>query len=219
MAGLPAGDDIKAEIPVAPTGCRTVDGNLNSMNIGRSGIISRRALLGAFSSFAIAGAPASANAFGILRRSGSIRRLRMYSARTGESLDSIYWIDGQYIEEAMAETSYFMRDWRNGKELRIERRVLDIMAAVHSRLETDEPFLLVSGYRSPETNEMLRRRSRGVAKNSRHVRGEAADLRLKSRSVDQIFRAAITISAGGVGRYSRSGFVHMDCGPVRSWGR
>jgi uncharacterized protein YcbK (DUF882 family) len=78
--------------------------------------------------------------------------------------------------------------------------------------------MLLSGYRSPETNAMLRRRSSGVARNSLHMQGEAADLRVNSRSVNQIYQAARACNAGGVGRYSRSNFVHMDCGPVRTWG-
>ena len=111
-----------------------------------------------------------------------------------------------------------MRDWRNSKVKQIDARTVDIMAASHRLLEVDEPYLLLSGYRSPETNAMLRRRSSGVAKNSLHMKGQAADLRLRSRSVSQMAKAAGACSAGGVGRYSKSNFVHMDCGPVRSWG-
>jgi len=78
--------------------------------------------------------------------------------------------------------------------------------------------MLLSGYRSPATNAMLRSKSRGVAKNSLHMVGQAADLRLKSRSVGQMAKAAAACASGGVGKYSRSDFVHMDCGPVRNWG-
>ena len=78
--------------------------------------------------------------------------------------------------------------------------------------------MLLSGYRSPKTNAMLRSRSRGVAKNSLHMRGQAADLRLSSRSVGQMAKAAAVCRGGGVGRYSGSNFVHMDCGTVRTWG-
>ncbi len=77
--------------------------------------------------------------------------------------------------------------------------------------------MLLSGYRSPATNAMLRSRSGGVARNSLHMRGMAADLRLKSRSVGQIYSAALSCHAGGVGKYARSDFVHMDCGDIRSW--
>ena len=78
--------------------------------------------------------------------------------------------------------------------------------------------MMLSGYRSPRTNAMLRRSSGGVARNSLHMVGKAADLRLKSRSVGQMYNAALSCRAGGVGKYSRSNFVHMDCGPVRNWG-
>ncbi|MFW6210445.1 MAG: YcbK family protein [Patescibacteria group bacterium] len=156
---------------------------------------------------------------GHLVGAGDIRRLRMYSGRTGERLDTIYWIEGDYIREAVEEINLFMRDWRNNQVKAIDLRALDIMTAAHNLLDTAEPYLLISGYRSPETNAMLRRRSSGVAKNSRHLRGEAADLRLSSRSVSEMARAAMSCRAGGVGRYTSSNFVHMDCGPVRSWGR
>ena len=111
-----------------------------------------------------------------------------------------------------------MRDWRTDQAISIDTRTLDIMAASHNLLDVNEPYMLLSGYRSPQTNAMLRSRSRGVAKNSLHMEGKAADLRLSSRSVSQVFRAATACKAGGVGKYSRSNFVHMDCGVVRTWG-
>jgi uncharacterized protein YcbK (DUF882 family) len=180
--------------------------------------MTRRGLLGAFAATAVAATPTYSNAFGFLRGAGDIRRIRMYSGRTGESLDTIYWIEGDYIDEALREISLFMRDWRNGKSMQIDSRTVDIMAASHRLLDANEPYMMLSGYRSPETNAMLRSRSRGVARNSLHMKGQAADLRLSSRSVTQMARAASACSAGGVGKYSRSNFVHMDCGPVRTWG-
>jgi len=101
----------------------------------------------------------------------------------------------------------------------MDLRTVDIMAAAHNLMNASEPYMLLSGYRSPKTNAMLRSRSRGVAKNSLHMKGQAADLRLSSRSTSQMSRAAIACAGGGVGRYSGSNFVHMDCGVVRSWGR
>ena len=181
--------------------------------------VGRRTLLGVFAATMVTAAPSPTKAFGFLRGRGDVRRLRMYSGRTGESVDTIYWIEGEYIGEAINEVTHFMRDWRNNQRLPIDTRTIDIMSAAHNMLETDEPYLLVSGYRSPETNAMLRRRSSGVAKNSLHLKGQAADLRLKSRSVDQMARAALACHGGGVGRYTRSNFVHMDCGQVRTWGR
>ncbi len=180
--------------------------------------LTRRGLLGAFAATAIVAMPTTSNAFGFLRGAGDIRRVKMYSGRTGESINTIYWIEGEYIPEAMREINHFMRDWRNSETIQIDPRNIDIMAASHRLMEVTEPYMLLSGYRSPRTNAMLRSRSGGVARNSLHMVGQAADLRLKSRSVNQMARAAEACSSGGVGRYSRSNFVHMDCGPVRSWG-
>ncbi|MFT6932234.1 MAG: hypothetical protein ACJAXT_000928 [Paracoccaceae bacterium] len=182
-------------------------------------VLSRRALLSAFAATAVTAAPVMANAFGILRGAGDIRKLRMYNGRTGETLDMIYWIEGDYIAPALDEVSRFMRDWRQDEVRQIDTRTIDIMAASHNLLDTSEPYTLLSGYRSPATNAMLRARSSGVARNSLHMVGEAADLRINSRSVSQIASAAQACNAGGVGSYSGSNFVHMDCGPIRVWGR
>lgn len=143
----------------------------------------------------------------------------MYSGRTGERIDMIYWIEGDYIKDAVKEVNYFMRDWRTDGVKDMDLRTIDIMAASHNLLDVNEPYMLLSGYRSPQTNAMLRSRSGGVAKNSLHMRGQAADLRLSSRNVGQLAKAAIACQGGGVGRYSGSNFVHMDCGVVRNWGR
>ncbi|MDJ1008185.1 MAG: DUF882 domain-containing protein [Paracoccaceae bacterium] len=185
---------------------------------GNSGI-TRRGVLRAFAATAVAAVPTYANAFGFLRGGGDIRRIKMYSTRTGESIDTIYWIEGEYIKEALAEISYFMRDWRSDARIGIDTRAIDIWAASHRLLDTDDPYMMLSGYRSPETNAMLRSRSRSVARNSLHMKGQAADLRLDGRSVRQMAAAAASCNAGGVGKYSRSNFVHMDCGQVRIWGR
>lgn len=180
--------------------------------------LTRRGILRAFAAVTVAAAPTYANAFGFLRKAGDFRKVSMYSGRTGESLETIYWIDGDYIPEALKEISHFMRDWRSGEVKRIDPRTIDIMAATHRLLDADEPYLMLSGYRTPETNALLRSRSRRVARNSLHMAGQAADLRLKTRSVSQMARAAESCHAGGVGRYSRSNFVHMDCGDLRTWG-
>jgi len=112
-----------------------------------------------------------------------------------------------------------MRDWRRNEVIDYDVRNIDIMAATLRLMDTNEPYHVVSGYRSPATNAMLRRSNRGVARNSYHTKGMAADLKLDSRSIHQMARAAIACKAGGVGKYARSRFVHMDCGPVRTWNR
>ena len=186
------------------------------MTENSAGGLTRRGLLGAFAATIVTAAPTYASAAGFLRGGGDVRRVKMYSGRTGEKIDMIYWIEGQYIPEALKEINYFMRDWRTNDVKTIDARTIDIMAAAHNLMDTSEPYMLISGYRCPKTNAMLRARSSGVAKNSRHLRGEAADLHLNSRSVNQIAKAAQACKAGGVGRYTSSNFVHMDCGPVRS---
>ena len=111
-----------------------------------------------------------------------------------------------------------MRDWRNDATARMDTDLIDIISATQRLLDADQSFELISGYRSPETNAMLRKRSSGVAKRSYHLKGQAADLRMKGRSVNQVSHAARTAAAGGVGRYSGSNFTHVDSGPLRSWG-
>ena len=180
--------------------------------------VSRRGLLGIFAATVVTAAPTCSSAFSFLKGAGDVRRIKMYSGRTGESLNTIYWIEGEYIPEALNEINYFMRDWRSDEVRDMDPRTLDIAAAAHRLLDVDESFMLRSGYRTKRTNAMLRESSRGVARNSLHVQGKAADLRLRSRSVSQIYRAAMACEAGGVGKYSRSNFVHMDCGPIRTWG-
>lgn len=183
------------------------------LNVSRRGVV-----CGLAASFCVpmatqAGAPS------VLSGKGSFRALSVINNRTGEKLNSVYWVEGDYIPEALEAFNYVLRDWRQNQSFTMDPQVIDIMAATHNLLDTDEPFEIVSGYRSPKTNAMLRSRSRGVARNSYHTRGMAVDLTLKGRSVHQMASAANTLSAGGVGRYSRSQFVHVDSGPVRGWGR
>ncbi len=100
----------------------------------------------------------------------------MISRRTGERFKGIYCIDNEYIPEVLDEISYVMRDWRRNEVKSIDRRTIDIIAASHNLLNTDEPYTLLSGYRSAKTNAMLRRRSRSVARDSLHISGQAADI-------------------------------------------
>ncbi len=177
----------------------------------------RRRLLGVFASVAVTAAPVYSRAAGFLRHSGDVRKVSLRNQRTGESIETIYWIEGEYIRPALDEISYFMRDWRENAVIDYARENVDIIAATHALMETSEPYTLLSGYRTPKTNALLRSRSRGVASNSYHIKAMASDLRLKSRTVSQISKAALSCGAGGVGKYYHSNFVHMDSGPVRSW--
>ena len=177
----------------------------------------RRFLAGVAGTATIASANVAMPA--VLKGAGEFRALSLVNNRTAEKLKTVYWVEGQYIPEALEAFNYILRDWREDAVTRIDPRTIDIMAATHNLLECSEPFEVVSGYRTARTNAMLRRRSRGVARNSYHTRGMAVDLALKTRSTSQIAGAALSLNAGGVGRYSRSEFTHVDCGPVRDWGR
>ena len=146
------------------------------------------------------------------------RLLNVVCRRDNKKYRVPYFINGQYVDDTNPDVNKAMCDWRTGETIDIWRRLLDFQWQLRQKLGTDEPFFLLSGYRSPATNAMLRKRSKGVAKNSLHMRGMAADLRLQSRSVSQIYRAARSLQLGGVGLYTKSGFVHIDCGGVRTWG-
>jgi uncharacterized protein YcbK (DUF882 family) len=100
--------------------------------------ITRRGLLGVFAATLVVAAPTYSNAFGVLRGAGDIRRIRMYSGRTGESMDTIYWIEGDYIPEVLKEINHFMRDWRSDEKVKIDARTVDIMAASHRLMDVSE---------------------------------------------------------------------------------
>lgn len=180
-------------------------------------VVTRRfALAGLAGLAALAATPAAP---AVLRGKGSFRSVKLVNGRTGEWLDTVYWVEGAYIDDALHAISHIMRDVREEAVAPIAPATIDIISATHGLLECSEPFEVISGYRTPRTNAMLRSNSRGVARNSYHVRAMAADLRIGSRSVKQVAGAALSLGAGGVGRYSRAEFVHVDSGPVRDWGR
>lgn len=181
-------------------------------------VVTRRSVLGGLAGLsAIAAAPSFAGTPAVLTGAGDIRSLKVFNPRTGERLDSVYWVEGEYIPQVLDEVNFIFRDWRRNELRSVDVSTLDIMAAAARLMDTTEPYQLMSGYRSPETNNALRRTSRGVARNSYHMRAMAADLRLSTRSVQNMYDAGVECNAGGVGRYPRSNFVHFDSGPVRTW--
>ena len=174
--------------------------------------MSRRGLLGVFGGATVAlAAPA------VLAGAGDIRRLHLINPRTGDEVNTVYWVEGEYIPEAKAEIDFLLRDWRENLIIDFDMKTVDILAGTYRKLDTPEPISVVSGYRSPVTNAMLRRRNRGVAKDSYHTKGMAIDLQMKTRAPSNIRRAAKKLGAGGVGGYRT--FTHIDSGPIRSWGR
>lgn len=147
----------------------------------------------------------------------SEKSVSLYNVHTGESLRAVYWSEGKYHPEALDDINYILRDFRTGLVRDIHPELLDFLSSIRERLGTSRYFHIVSGYRSPATNELLRKHSKGVAKNSMHLYGKAVDFRVPARDLELVRRAAIGLQCGGVGYYPDSDFVHVDVGEVRSW--
>jgi uncharacterized protein YcbK (DUF882 family) len=145
------------------------------------------------------------------------RSLSLYSINTGERLAVEYCVRGRYLPDALRAVDELLRDHRTDTVHPIDPKLLDLLFAVRRRLETTSAFEVLSGYRSPETNALKRRTHRGVAKNSFHLQGRAVDVIMPGRSIRSIRDSALRLARGGVGYYPRSGFVHLDTGPVRQW--
>jgi len=151
-------------------------------------------------------------------RPSSTRSLKLQIVNTGERFDAVYWRDGNYLPEATRRLDTLLRDYKAGAVTHMDPNLYDQMWELYQRLGSSEPWRVISAYRSPRTNAAARKSQRGVARNSFHIHGRALDIDLADRSVRAIRQAAMSLQAGGVGQYPRSDFVHIDTGPVRSWG-
>lgn len=138
-------------------------------------------------------------------------------AHTGESFSGVYRVGDKYLPEAFERINYVLRDFRTKEVFPMDPHIIDILSLVHNKLDANEPYSILSAYRSPKTNAMLGRNTRGVASNSFHMYGQATDIRIPGYNAKKIRNVAQSLKAGGVGYYPRSGFVHVDTGAVRSW--
>jgi len=147
------------------------------------------------------------------------RQLSFYHTHTGKTLEVVYWQDGAYVQSALDEINHFLSDFRTGDVVTMDLELLDLIYDVRAALDSNGRYQIVSAYRSPETNEMLRSRSaqNGVAKNSQHLLGKAIDVRLEGVKTSTLRDQAIAMQRGGVGYYEASDFVHLDTGRVRAW--
>jgi uncharacterized protein YcbK (DUF882 family) len=146
-----------------------------------------------------------------------VRSAYIHNLHTGETLNAVYWENGKYVPDALAQAMRVMRDWRDGHEHVMDPRLFDLLHAVRTRLEVNRPFQLISGYRSPATNAALHAESGEVAAHSQHLIGKASDIRVEGVPLASLHRAALSLRAGGVGFYPQSDFVHVDVGPPRQW--
>ena len=145
-------------------------------------------------------------------------RLRMFHTHTGESIDLVYRRGDSYVPEALARLNQFLRDHRTGAVHDYDPRLFDLLSALQQSIGLPGREIdVICGYRSPWSNEFLRRRSLGVAAHSLHMQAEAIDIRIPGISTLDLRNAALALHLGGVGYYPVSNFVHVDVGRVRQW--
>lgn len=176
--------------------------------------LSRRSFLGYGAAVAVIVSPVSAFA---KAKQPTEKWLQFDNLHTGEKLKTAYWQNGRYLPDSLKEINHILRDFRTGDVKSIDRDLLELLNALGRKMESKEPFQIISGYRSPKTNAMLRRNSNGVARKSYHMKGMAIDLNLPRQRLSHIRKAALDLKLGGVGYYPKSDFVHVDVGPVRTW--
>ena len=147
------------------------------------------------------------------------RALSFYHTHTGKRLDVVYSRNGAYVVPALEEINHFLFDFRTGDAAEMDPELLDLIYDVREALGSDATYQVISAYRSPKTNEMLRGQSQnsGVAKKSQHLLGKAIDVRLEGVKTATLRDQALSMKRGGVGYYEASDFVHMDTGRPRSW--
>ena len=177
-----------------------------------SSLLTRRRVLGAAAAVSAAAFVRPAPAISFAPRSVSL-----YNTHTGEWVRTVYWADGHYIREAVRDINWVLRDHHSDEVRPMNAGILDLLGMLRGRLDCHDPFLVICGYRSPTTNHRMYMRGDGVAANSYHIKGMAIDLRVERRELSQVCGAALSLRSGGVGYYPRSDFVHVDCGPVRTW--
>ena len=187
--------------------------------------LSRRSFLGlgaAAAASALVPSNVFAGAFSAGARPGLAmeRGLSFFHTHTGERLAAAYCAGGEYVAPALRDINVLLRDFRANQIKPIDPALLDLLFELNGELGTDQPFHVISGYRSPQTNTMLQARGgahSGVASRSLHMDGKAIDIRVPGIKLAHLRDKATSLRAGGVGFYPGSNFVHVDTGRVRSW--
>ncbi|MDZ7839310.1 MAG: DUF882 domain-containing protein [Gammaproteobacteria bacterium] len=145
------------------------------------------------------------------------RVLAFRNLHTNDSIKCRYWSGGAYDPVALEDIAFVLRDHRADEMTEIDTELLDLLALVRYKLGVKKPYHVISGYRSPQTNAMLRAKSSGVAKKSQHMLGKAIDVRLPSVPLAELRQVGLDLKGGGVGYYPKSDFVHLDVGRPRFW--
>jgi uncharacterized protein YcbK (DUF882 family) len=152
--------------------------------------------------------------------SGETRTMTLYSVNTKEKLTTTYMVNGRHVPGELKKINHLLRDWRRDAVTKMDTETIDLMWELHADLGSKAPIHIISGYRSPETNAMLKSIGRNVAKKSMHTQGKAIDLYFPDVPTERLRNSALVRDIGGVGYYPRSGasgFVHVDSGRVRHW--
>lgn len=158
------------------------------------------------------------SAFASIKRSQPLERtLRFYNTHTGESLEACYYSRGRYQVDALEKIDHILRDHYSGRIKPIHRDLLNLLSSISLTIGKRTRFHVISGYRSPKTNAMLCKKSRGVVRHSLHMEGKAIDFRISGYDTKRLRTTCMKQQAGGVGYYPKSDFVHVDIGRVRYW--
>lgn len=179
------------------------------MNISRRQFLTRSAVLGA-------GLYLPGAAFASLAATPE-RSLSLYNTHTGESVKRVFWAEGVFVPESLADINKLLRDHRTNEVAPIDPQLLMLLGAITDQVSAGSTLHVISGYRSPQTNQALAEQSGGVAKRSLHMDGKAIDIRIPGRDLAHLRDSALSLKRGGVGYYPSSQFVHVDTGRVRSW--
>jgi len=148
---------------------------------------------------------------------GAGKRVSLKNLHTGEELDTEFFRGQAYVSDSLNAIQVLLRDFRNDEQHAIDPKLMDYLFDVAQHLGVDPVFSVISGYRSPQTNERLRERSDGVARHSLHLEGRAIDVRMAGVPCDVLAGRALELTRGGVGYYRKSDFVHLDTGAFRTW--
>ena len=178
--------------------------------------ITRRKFLSHAAGIAVA-ASLPQNVFAGIKPVELVRGLSLHNLHTEEKVSLSYFEQGAYVTEALQDINYLLRDHRTGDVSVMDPLLMDLLYDLKTVLGTERPFQVISGYRSPKTNAALHGKSKGVASKSLHMQGKAIDIRIPGIASETIHAAALSLARGGVGLYTRSNFVHIDTGRVRSW--
>ncbi len=193
------------------------------MHVGNARLITRRLSARAGYScglalvFFLVGAKSLQNAIA----EGDTRTITMHHMHTNEDITITFKRDGQYDQTALEKLNWFLRDWRRSEKTNMDPHLIDLVWEVQREANTGQPIQVVCGYRSPETNAMLRHRSSGVARFSQHMLGHAMDFYIPGIPLEKLREIGLRLQRGGVGFYPTSGspFVHMDTADIRMWPR